>query len=108
LREAVCFLADLSRSNSLDQWLFWDQWPEIHPEHSFAAQNDSQSLVLELEPPFSYDFYREGKAPNAGKGILMPDKEVINPEIQIVDEQGNSFDLVYSGARRSFCPAYSL
>lgn len=85
-----------------------DQWIEIRPQQSFTAERDRQFIVLELEPPFSYDFYRQGRGPNAGEGILMPDKGVLNPEIKVVDEQGNNLDLVYRGARRTFWPAYGL
>lgn len=85
-----------------------DQWIELKPEASLRADKDSQMVVLDLEPPFKYDFYKVGKGPNAGQGILMPDGEVINPEIEIIDQYGNSFNLIWRGARKTFSPVYSL
>jgi hypothetical protein len=67
-----------------------------------------QMLLLELEPPFKYDFYHDGKGQNKGEGILMPEGNVINPEIKVVDQQGNSFKLVWRGARNTFAPVYNL
>jgi hypothetical protein len=62
----------------------------------------------DLEPPFKDDFYAEGNGPNKGAGILMPERDVINPEIQLVDQYGNVFDLVYACSRRTFSPVYNL
>jgi hypothetical protein len=85
-----------------------DQWIEFHPQPFLKAEKDLQMVVLELEPPFKYDFYKEGSGPNSGMGILMPDGEVINPEIEVIDQDGNKFNLVWSGARQTFSPVYSL
>jgi hypothetical protein len=72
------------------------------------VDKDHDLVVLQLEPPYKDDFYMEGKGPKKGQGILMPDGEVINPDIQVIDQYGNTFDLVYAGARRTFWPAYNL
>jgi len=85
-----------------------DQWIELQPKPYLKADKDSENVVLELEPPYKADFYGEGKGSNAGKGILMPDGEVVNPEIQVIDQRGNVFNLVNSGSRRTFWPAYDL
>lgn len=85
-----------------------DQWIELQSKTPLKADKDSQMVVLELEPPLKYDLYKEGKEPNAGKGILMSDGEVINPEIEVIDQYGNSFKLIWRGARKTFSPVYSL
>jgi len=85
-----------------------NEWLEFHPQSSLKADKDIQMVVLDLESPFKYDFYKEGVGPNSGMGILMPDGEVINPEIEIIDQDGNKFNLVWSGARQTFSPVYSL
>ena len=85
-----------------------EQWIELQPERHLRADKDSEAVVIELEPPYKDDFYKEGKAPNTGKGILMPDGEVVNPEVEVIDQYGNIFKLVYSGSRRTFWPAYDL
>jgi hypothetical protein len=74
-----------------------DQWIEFQAKPHLKPEKDQQMIVLEMESPFKYDFYREGKEPNKGQGILMPDGEVINPEIQVVDQNGKVFYLVYAG-----------
>src|SRR2546426_5677820 len=79
-----------------------DEWTLLQPTPSLKADKDSESVVLELEPPYKDDFYKEGKGPNAGQGILMPDGEVVNPQIEVIDQSGNAFTLVYAGARRTF------
>ena len=85
-----------------------DEWVEFHPQPLLRAEKDSQMVVLDLEAPFKDDFYGEGNGPSKGSGILMPDGDVINPEIQVIDQYGNVFSLVYAGSRRTFRPVYSL
>jgi hypothetical protein len=75
-----------------------DTWVEFHPEPYLKPDNDWQEVGLELERPFNTDFFDKGKGPNKGKGILMPDGDVINPEIEVVDQNGNVFALVWVGA----------
>ena len=83
------------------------EWLEIQPNSPLRAEKDLQWVVLVLEFPFKYDHNPEGNGPERGKGILMPDGEVINPEIEIIDQNGNKFTLVWQGAREG-SPAYSL
>lgn len=85
-----------------------DQWLEIQPKQHFKSDKDYHLIVLDLEPPFKYDLYREGKEPNKGQGILTPEGDVINPQLQVIDQTGKAYDLVYAGARRNFWPAYGL
>src|SRR2546423_1448719 len=84
-----------------------NEWVELHPESPLKAENDLQMVLLDLEAPFKDDLYKEGKGANKGAGILTPDGEVINPEIEVVDQYGNKFNLVYAGARED-APAYDL
>src|SRR5204862_5629784 len=57
-----------------------DHWIELHPELPLKPDKDLQMVLVELEPPFKDDEYQEGSGTNKGKGILMPDQTVINPE----------------------------
>lgn len=75
-----------------------DKWMEFNPEQPLKAEKTFQYVYLVLEPPLKDDLYQEGKEPNTGKGILMPDGEVINPEIEVIDQDGNAFNLVYGGS----------
>jgi hypothetical protein len=75
-----------------------EDWIEFHPLSPLKAEKTYQYVYLDLEPPLKDDLYQEGKEPNKGKGILMPDGEVINPKIEVIDQSGNKFDFVYSGS----------
>lgn len=75
-----------------------ETWIELKPEPYLKPDKDWQEIGLELEPPFNLDFFKEGSGPDKGKGILLPDGDVINPEIEVIDLDGNVFKLVYSGA----------
>src|SRR5438132_385149 len=68
-----------------------NEWVELTPEKPLRADKTFQWIVLELETPFKDDLYREGTGPNRGAGILMPDGDVVNPDIQVIDEYGNIF-----------------
>jgi len=63
------------------------------------ADKTYQWVLLTLEPPFEYDGADEGAGPERRKGILMPDGQTINPEIEVVDQFGNTFKFIYRGAR---------
>ncbi len=84
-----------------------DHWIELHPASPLKADKDLQMVLIKLEAPFKDDEYKEGSGPNKGKGILMPDQAVINPEIQVIDQYGNTYSLVYAGARGGMA-AYDL
>jgi hypothetical protein len=90
-----------------------DQWTELDLKPSIKTNKDLTMILLDLEPPFKNDFYNEGNGLNRGKGILTPEGEVVNPEIEVIDENGNTFNLVWSGSRghyggKSGAPAYDL
>jgi hypothetical protein len=78
-----------------------ERWSEFHQEKGLKADKDWQEIGLKLEQPYSFDFFGKGTGSNKGQGILMPDGDVINPEIEVIDQFGNVFSLVFSGARVS-------
>ena len=82
-----------------------DQWLELHTESPLRADKDFQWVQLELEPPFKDDMYNEGKGPDKGLGVLMPNGDVTNPEIELVVDRGTVYKLVYHGSR-SGAPVY--
>ena len=81
-----------------------NEWVEFMPKEPLKVDKTFQWVVLELEPPLRNDIYKEGKGPASG-GILMPDGEVINPEIEVIDQYGNKFSLVWRGGF-GFKPGY--
>jgi hypothetical protein len=74
------------------------EWTRLRPDPPLKAEKDSQLVVLDLDPPFKYDLDKEGSGPDRGHGVLTPEGEAVNPEIELVDENGASFSLVYRGA----------
>lgn len=75
------------------------QWVEFRPKLALRADKTFAWVLLDLAAPLQDDAYGEGKGPLKGKGILMPDGEVINPDVEVIDQYGNTFQLVYSGAK---------
>jgi hypothetical protein len=102
-----CYQADSYEVKISDSVTIGEEWVELHPESPLKAEKDSQIVYLDLEPPFTDDMYRKGNGPNKGKGILMPDGDVINPEIEVIDQHGNTFKFVYSGGI-GIKPTYEL
>jgi hypothetical protein len=84
-----------------------EEWLELHPASPLKAEKTYQYVYLDLEPPLRDDLYNDGKEPNKGKGILMPDGDVINPKIEVIDQYGNAFDFVYAGSI-GFKPTYKV
>jgi hypothetical protein len=84
------------------------EWIELHPPSGLKAEKTFQWVQLELEPPFKDDFYGDGKGPNKGKGILMPDGEITNPEIEVIDQYGNVFKPIWGGSEGTEFPKYDL
>lgn len=76
-----------------------ERWAEFHPGKGLKRDRDWQEIGLKLEQPFNFDFFGKGAGPHKRQGILMPDGDVINPEIEVIDHLGNVFPLVFSGAR---------
>jgi hypothetical protein len=81
-----------------DSVVIGDEWVTLTPKVPLKADKTFQWVNLVLEPPLKDDEYNEGKGKDRGKGILMPDGEVINPEIEVVDQHGNTFRFIYQGA----------
>lgn len=107
LMPCSCQQADSYKVKVSGSMTVGNEWIELRPEPHLKAEKDSQIVYFELEPPFRNDLYKEGNGPNKGKGILMPDGEVINPEIEVIDQHGNTFRLVYSGGI-GLKPTYEL
>ena len=74
-------------------------WTEFRPQGALKADKDIQWVLLELEPPFKDN---SSLGPGTKGGVLMPDGEVENPEIEVVDQYGNAFKFVWSGTMGGF------
>jgi len=94
-----CCMHESYKVKLSDDFTASDQWVEFRPQSSLKADKTFQWVLLDLQAPFRDDIYSEGTGPLQGKGILMPDGQVINPDVELIDQYGNSFNLIYKGAR---------
>ena len=102
LRDSYC--VKLSDQVTID-----NEWIELQSKPPLKAEKTFQFIVLELEPPLTCDIFGKGNGPNKGQGILMPNGDVINPDVEIIDQNGNRYNLIWRGAKGGFSsPAYSL
>lgn len=67
------------------------EWLEITLEQSLKPEREVQMIALKLEDPYIADLEREG--------VSIPDGSLILPDVQLVDQYGNVFDLKYGGLR---------
>jgi hypothetical protein len=77
-----------------------DEWVTLSPGEALRAEKKFDWVLLKLDPPF------KNAEPAMGNGILTPDGEIINPEIQLTDQYGKTFNFVYRGARGGDSPIY--
>ncbi|MER3478818.1 MAG: hypothetical protein C4287_23105 [Leptolyngbya sp. ERB_1_2] len=66
-------------------------WLEIESNGRISERKDRQFISLLLEPSFKLDPY--------AKAIVVPDGRKINPEIILVDADGNEHPLTYAKGR---------
>ena len=68
------------------------EWREIDARNLAKIEKDKHYISILLESSF--------KADTDKGGIKSPDGEIINPEIKLVDSEGNEYSLIYIGSRR--------
>jgi len=66
-------------------------WLEIESDGRIIARKDLQFISLLLEPSYKLDPY--------SNAIVTPDGRKINPEIMLIDTDGNEFHLTYIKGR---------
>lgn len=66
-------------------------WIEITPDKPLKPTRDVQMITIALEPPFQGEF--------EAKAIRTPDGSLVQPQVQLVDQNGNTFELNYGGFR---------
>jgi hypothetical protein len=67
------------------------EWKEIGTPDLLRVEKDNHYISLLLEPPFEDD--------TPAGGIKTPEGTIINPEIRLVDSEGNEYPLRFGGAR---------
>lgn len=61
------------------------EWVEITPKKPLGAERQVQFLMLDIATPFQPDY--------DSAGLRLSDDSIVIPQIQLVDEQGNTYDL---------------
>ena len=74
-----------------------DQWIDLGPRQPLRVDKDRQYIVLDLELPF-----RDSPGLKKDLGILMPDGDVINPDVELMDQDNKTYQLVYAGSTGAF------
>lgn len=69
------------------------EWLEVGDRSSLEIKKDNHYVSLLLVPPFAGDAY--------ARGIKTPDGKIINPEVLLLDQNGNEYEMVFAGSRRS-------
>ena len=71
------------------------EWKEIGDQNDLKVEKDYHYISLQIEPPLKA--YTIGDSTKSG--IKLPEGAVVNPEIRIIDSEGNEYPLAYSGHR---------
>lgn len=69
------------------------EWTEIGTPNELKVRKDYQYISLQIEPPLKA--HTIGDATKSG--IQIPGGAVVNPEIRIIDVEGNEYPLIYGG-----------
>lgn len=64
-------------------------WLEITPDKPLKPERDVEEVELSLEPPFIGDF--------ESHKVRLPDGSLVLPEVQLIDQNGNTFNMKYRG-----------
>ncbi len=76
------------------------EWTEIIPQPSMKIKRNFQEILLYIDDykwntKAPIEETPEGRKPDLSKIILL-DGTILNPEIQIIDQYGNKYDLDFS------------
>jgi len=63
-------------------------WVEITLERPLEAERQIQYLIIDITTPYKPDYQ--------SWGLRLSDGSVVTPQIQLVDEQGNVYDLTHN------------
>jgi hypothetical protein len=61
------------------------EWLEIKPNPPLKPSKESQYLVLDVANPYELE--------DKSWGVRLPDGTIVIPEVQLIDEYGNTFNL---------------
>src|SRR5437588_687789 len=72
---------DLSRARVITS-----EWTEIVPDIPLKVERETQTIVLEVDPSIRSSLPKQ-------MGLLLPDGTVVVPEVQLVDQDGQIYQL---------------
>ena len=61
------------------------EWLEIKPSRPLKPSKESQYVVLDVASPYELE--------DRSWGVRLPDGSIVIPEVQLIDEHGNTFNL---------------
>ena len=68
------------------------QWLEITMKEPLRPERDRQKIIIDIEPPVKL----EPSGPSMG--LVLPDGSVVIPEVQLIDQDGNIYNLTSPSA----------
>jgi hypothetical protein len=74
----------------VENLLISTEWQEIEAKDLIKIKGDRQFLSIVIDEPFEGDLRKPG--------IRTPEGEIFNPEIRLIDKEGNKYELVYDGS----------
>jgi hypothetical protein len=69
------------------------EWMEVGGRSSLEIKKENHYVSILLMPPFDADPY--------ARGIKTPEGKIINPEVLLLDQNGNEYQMMFAGSRRS-------
>lgn len=87
----VFFYNYLTEIVLVSDFVITSEWKEVGTADLLRVEKDNQYIALLLEPPFEDDM--------PARGIKTPEGTIVNPEIILVDEEGNEYPLSFGGSR---------
>jgi hypothetical protein len=67
------------------QILISSEWTEIVPKKPFSVERQIQMIVLDLDKSINLQ--------KDGWGIVLADGSVVTPEVELIDQEGNTYPL---------------
>ena len=87
----VFFYNYLSQVVLADNFVVTPEWKNIGNSDLLRIEKENNYISVLLEPQFQVDIKE--------RGIRTPEDSIINPEIKLVDNEGNEYQLVFGGGR---------
>lgn len=82
------YLKEIKLANN---FLITSQWKEVGNSDLLKSRKEIQYISILVKPPYEID--------DQNGGIKTPDGSTVNPEIRLLDTDGNEYKLTFGGSR---------